>query len=107
MLNSAALRRPASVMRNRRRVANRRHANTGVIDRADRRFLVAVQPRLGERVVQVRADLPRGTRGGERVTATALGLEEFLPVLLVPRARKTARAARRQQKGDSHPSCGG
>src|SRR3989442_1176103 len=38
MLNSAALRRPASIVRNRRRVANRRHANTRVIDRSNRRF---------------------------------------------------------------------
>src|ERR1051326_1117499 len=36
--SSAPLRRPATVVRNRRRVANRRHANTGVIDSANRRF---------------------------------------------------------------------
>src|SRR5256714_7573218 len=37
-LNSAPLRRPATVVRNRRRVANRRHPNTRVIDCANRGF---------------------------------------------------------------------
>lgn len=42
-LHSAPLRRPTSVMRNRRNIADRRHANTGVIDCADRRLTTATR----------------------------------------------------------------
>src|SRR5262249_4249151 len=70
-------------------------------DVLDRRPLEALLPRRPERVVEIRADRPRGAGGGERVAAAAALREELLAGLHVRALghRLAAGAATGEEKG--------
>src|SRR5439155_11781747 len=79
-----------------------------VDDVKDRRLLEPFGPGLGERVVEVRPDLPSRSRRGERMATGADVLEQLPPVLLVGRspADGTPCPARREDQYYSHPPGG-